>query len=89
MPDPMHGILYFVRVPSEPINVPLRRKLFRVVGGFKSSVTSAVRFRLSDAEFEVWQKRFNDRIIRNDAELEQIREYIRANPFVWSAPEME
>ncbi|MCX6807771.1 MAG: hypothetical protein NTZ80_03180 [Patescibacteria group bacterium] len=30
-----------------------------------------------------WQLRFYDRIIRNEAELNRIREYILNNPLAW------
>lgn len=32
---------------------------------------------------KMWQKSFYDHIIRNDADLLRIREYIRDNPFKW------
>jgi REP element-mobilizing transposase RayT len=89
MPDHLHGIIHIGWTGEEPTTVPLRRKLFRIVGGFKSSATSAVRFRFRDDELDVWQPRFNDRIIRNDAELERCRQYIRENPCIWSAADME
>ncbi len=66
MPNHMHAI---VHVP------PLAAKgaLFRGVGGFKASVTSAVRRLLATPEFVVWQKRFYDRIVR-EGEIEGMRE---------------
>jgi putative transposase len=89
MPNHLHAIIHIAWTGEEPAADPVRRKLFQIIGGYKSSVTRAVRFRFRDTELEVWQPRFNDRIIRNDAELERCRAYIRANPFVWSAPDME
>src|SRR5205085_1073351 len=78
MPNHMHAILH-VSVPAGD------GTLFRIVGGFKSHVTSAAREMFSDHDLIVWQRRFNDRVIRSGAELERFREYIRSNPARWSA----
>ncbi|MCF7845752.1 MAG: hypothetical protein K9L85_00800 [Candidatus Peribacteraceae bacterium] len=53
-----------------------------VVGSFKSAVTKIIRRQNPDIH-TVWQKSFHDRIIRNEAELKQIRDYIRRNPKNW------
>ena len=34
---------------------------------------------------KVWQRGYWERIIRNDRELDAIREYIQGNPARWSA----
>lgn len=31
----------------------------------------------------VWQRNYYEHIVRNEKELNQIREYIRANPIQW------
>jgi len=76
MPNHMHSIVHL------PADAP-PKTLFHLVGGFKSEVTGQVRRLLSDPAFTVWQKRFNDRIIRGDHEIERMRQYIRANPARW------
>ena len=76
MPNHMHAIVH-LPFRSQP------RTLFRLVGGFKSHVTSMARTMASDDKLVVWQKRFNDRIIRSGKELEHFRAYIRANPARW------
>ena len=76
MPNHMHAIVHLPITAREGT-------LWRLIGGFKSSVTSAARAAAGDPMLDVWQKRFNDRIIRGDRELERIREYIRANPARW------
>ena len=76
MPNHMHAIIHLPFI-AEP------EALFGLVGGFKSHVTSAARAMLSDPDLAVWQKRFNDRIIRSGCELEHFRQYIRANPARW------
>ena len=35
----------------------------------------------------LWQRNFHDRVIRDDIELKEIREYIRTNPSTWERDE--
>ena len=48
-----------------------------VVGSFKSAVSRRSRRAL-------WQRSFYDRVIRNDTELQSIRQYIVDNPLKWA-----
>ena len=48
------------------------------------SYKSAVSYLTRQAGFDFgWQGRFWDHIIRDEAELNRIRDYIRANPANW------
>jgi len=51
-----------------------------IINQYKRMVT--IRARKIHADFG-WQSRFHDHIIRNDASLQQIRNYIRDNPGKW------
>ena len=97
MPDHLHGILLFDKntegANGETRNVaplqacenrfgPQSRNLASVLRGFKSAVTTFARHR--EMEFQ-WQARFHDRIIRNQNELERIRNYIITNPTRWES----
>ena len=59
---------------------PQSKNLPAIVRGFKSAVT--LHGRKINSDF-AWQSRFHDRIIRNDAEFYQIRNYIMTNPEKW------
>lgn len=90
MPNHMHAIVSLTSEDPDndpagrPAAVsPMEKPLFRVVGGFKSHVTSVWRAMKNDATLQVWQVRFNDRVIRTERELLHEREYIRANPERW------
>jgi REP element-mobilizing transposase RayT len=61
----------------------MRRSLGSLVAGLKSAVTSRVRDLFRDPAFEVWQDGYWDRGIRDEADLERTREYIRNNPAEW------
>lgn len=37
---------------------------------------------------DVWQRNFYERIIRDETELNGIREYIRSNPSLWESDEL-
>jgi REP element-mobilizing transposase RayT len=88
MPNHVHGI---VVLSSEQPSVAsqhagtLRRAatLSVVVRSFKSAVTRQVRIQgLLDAE-RFWQPNYYDRVIRDEAELDRIREYTAYNPIAW------
>ncbi|HMC58053.1 MAG TPA: hypothetical protein VKJ01_02560 [Candidatus Solibacter sp.] len=71
MPNHVHGVI----VLSEG-RAGHARPLQVVVGSFKASVSKA-------AEFPVWQRSYWDRIVRDDKELDQIRDYVEENPSRW------
>jgi len=59
---------------------PKRGSLATVIRSFKSAVTRKSRKILPDF---AWQPRFHDRIIRDENEMNRIREYIIQNPAMW------
>jgi putative transposase len=86
MPDHLHGILIFKHRPKpepreeEASRLPL--SLGEVIAQFKSGVTKTIRWDLKRPRF-AWQERFHDTILREPADLECVREYIRTNPARW------
>lgn len=92
MPNHIHGIVAIRRSGGRTEKVgahghaPLRRpprSLGSMVARFKGAVTRAVRRRLSNTEYIVWQRGYYDRVIRDKRELEAIRRYIHNNPMRW------
>jgi REP element-mobilizing transposase RayT len=89
MPNHLHGILFFnVQTGNGPSQRPGQPNQFgvqsqnlgAVLRAFKST---AKRFaNHNNIEFE-WQSRYHDRIIRNEKELNAIRQYIIDNPLNW------
>jgi putative transposase len=78
MPDHVHFIVWLdATSPQAPT-------LGSVVGTFKSSVTKSWnRYQRSvggRCVKDMWQDNYFERIIRNDYELETIRQYIKDNP---------
>ncbi len=54
-----------------------------IIGQFKSIVTKYINQIHNTPRVPVWQRSFHDRIIRNENELNEIREYILNNPLKW------
>jgi putative transposase len=57
------------------------KPLSELVGAFKT--TSSKRIHEAGVISFQWQRSFFERIVRNDLELNRIREYIRTNPSRW------
>ena len=56
-----------------------------VIGSYKSGVTRIARQRgLIDDAASPWQSRYHDHIIRNDPDLNRIRQYVLTNPARWT-----
>ena len=90
MPNHVHGIIV---IKDESPNVgthscaSLRRKprsLGSIIAGFKSAATKRINEMRHTPSFPVWQKRFYDRIIRSDKELNNVRKYIQNNVLQWA-----
>ena len=88
MPNHIHGVL-IVSDPGVSVApqhaVALRRPaaLSAVVRSFKAAVTREVRALGILAGQRFWQPNYYDRVVRNDHELNRIREYIAYNPIAW------
>jgi putative transposase len=90
MPNHIHGIIV---IEDESLDVgthscaSLQRKprsLGSIIAGFKSAATKRINEMRHTPSFPVWQKRFYDRVIRNDKELDKIRDYIQNNVLQWA-----
>ena len=94
MPNHLHGILMFTanrrgttcRAPTaetERFAQPVSGSLPTVVRSFKAAVTKRVRRTTNKRDIQVWQRGFYEHVIRNERELERVREYITNNPLRW------
>ena len=59
---------------------PQSNNLASIIRGFKIGVK---KFATTNDIFFKWQSRFHERIIRNEKELMNVRNYIRNNPLKW------
>ena len=90
MPDHVHGIILItdgnaVRAGSEPApTIPTRHPLSETVRQFKTFSAKHVNQIRGVTGIPVWQRDYYEHIIRNDVELEHVRQYIATNPKKWN-----
>ena len=92
MPNHMHGVILISSLAVETGFKPVSTKihsLSEIIRGFKTFSTRHINSVLGITGKTFWQPRFYDHIIRSDAELNIIREYIRDNPVKWENGEEE
>ena len=96
MPNHVHGIIVVAEAPvgaqglaplqGPDSSIPSRRPrtLGSLIAGFKAPCTNRINDLRDSPGVPVWQRNYHDRIIRNEAELNRIRQYIINNPANWS-----
>jgi REP element-mobilizing transposase RayT len=72
---------------AQPPHGPARRSLGSFVVGFKTAVTQRINQLRGSHGLPVWQRNYYERIIRNEAELNPVRDYIAGNPAQWAQDE--
>lgn len=91
MPNHAHGILWMnddvgAERRSAPTDMPhvTAGSLGAIVRAYKSAVTYAINAARQTRGMVVWQRNYYEHIIRNDADLNRIRNYIVNNPLKWA-----
>jgi putative transposase len=84
---PQPGSTPLVRADGRP---PQRapKSLGSFVAGFKSAATKRINEQRGMPGVPVWQHNYYEHIIRNDADLQRIREYIANNPLKWELDQL-
>ena len=80
-------------LPTQPQtnHAPFRspsKTIGAIVRGFKAASTRSINARRFSPGAPVWQRNYYEHIIRDDAEWNQIREYIEYNPARWKEDEV-
>jgi putative transposase len=91
MPNHLHGILRIIptnagatgRSPLRGPRGPAPHSVSAIVAGFKSAATK--RIRATCLPTFTWQRGFYDHIIRDEKDLQRIRQYIVDNPVKWES----
>lgn len=78
MPNHIHGILILLGNDTA-----FKTVLGRVINAYKGAVTARIRKR-TDTDMIVWQSRYHDHIIRDEVDLNRLREYVMYNPARWA-----
>ncbi len=71
----------------EQFGKPTHNSIPTIVRLFKSTVTKQINQIRQTLGIPVWQRNYYEHIIRNDDELNKIREYIINNPLTWKTDE--
>ena len=95
MPNHLHGIIIIDGVGAH-CNVPLqvteqtekfgcstKNSIPTIVKLFKSTTTKQINELRNIPGAVVWQRNYYEHVIRDDAELNRIRQYIMENPLKW------
>jgi len=71
------------RAPTERFGKPVAGSVPTIIRSYKSAVTKNINELRNTPGVPVWQRNYYERIIRDDRELDGIREYIVNNPAQW------
>ena len=97
MPNHVHVLLWLrpptlrqphTPAPEQSFGHVTAGSLSALVRAYKSSVTQGAKAHHLLSASQLWQRNFYDNIVRNDAALAQIREYIRRNPERWQEDQL-
>jgi putative transposase len=72
-----------LHTPSEKFHSP-SHTLGAIVRGFKASTTKLINALQGTPGATLWQRNYYEHVVRNDNELQRIREYIANNPAQWT-----
>jgi putative transposase len=81
MPNHFHGILHL----RDSEELARRHPLSQVLRGFKAFSTREIHRSLGERGQPVWQRNYFERVIRDEAELARVRDYIVQNPWKWAS----
>jgi putative transposase len=93
MPNHVHGILSITAAVGAKKFSPLHsqqmhgpsKTIGSVIRGFKVGVTKWMRH--NTPVYNVWQRNYYEHVIRNEDDLNRIRQYIMENPSRWAEDE--
>jgi len=77
--------IYFnsnVEAGLKPASTGKRHPLSEIIRGFKTFSSRKINLNNSNIDFK-WQKSYYDHIVRDEDDLNRIRNYIQNNPFKW------
>ena len=97
MPNHLHGIVaidkkenfkgvdHFKGASLAPLQENRRKpkSLSSFIGGFKSSVTKRIKTICEHSNPVIWQRNYYEIIVRDEKQLNQIRQYMINNPQTW------
>ena len=64
---------------------PRAKSIGAIMSGFKSAVTKRINIVRQTPGLPLWQRNYWDHVIRDEADLKRIREYVATNPLRWES----
>jgi REP-associated tyrosine transposase len=83
MPNHVH----FILIIGEYTKDGLAPKLGNIIAFYKFQTSKMINIYRNKAGESIWQRNYHERIIRNDNELFEIRNYMKNNPIKWDIDE--
>ncbi|NES85358.1 MAG: transposase [Moorea sp. SIO2B7] len=93
MPNHVHGIIEIKQnlaqnndFQQRQFGKPVARSLSTIIGSYKSAVTKRINYLRHTKKQSIWQENYYEHIvknIKNEQELNNIRQYIIENPMKW------
>ena len=92
MPNHFHGIICINETarrgvmhyaPTSGFRPP-SQTIGSIIRGFKSAVTKRINEYRKTPKRYVWQRNYYERVIRDEIELNEKRDYIKNNPITWN-----
>ena len=94
MPNHLHGVIWLAGPLSgtgdsriAPTKSGGRKPLGGLMGAFKTVSAKRVNTAIGTPGRPLWQRDYYDHVIRNERDLDRIREYIHNNPLQWDLDE--
>ena len=93
MPNHVHGVIFLTAdvgaglKPAPTASTGKRHPLTEIVRALKTFSTRRVNTFRESPGLPVWQRNYYERVIRDEAELERINQYIVDNPASWADDE--
>lgn len=97
MPNHIHGVILILEERQEGTAAPcpyeprfgnaVSNSLASIVGSYKSVVTRRINERRGAFQEPVWQRNYYEHVIRDEDDLNRVREYIVNNPICWGDDE--
>ncbi|ORJ59296.1 transposase [Geothermobacter hydrogeniphilus] len=101
MPNHFHGIIILMPIDPIPVGAGLkpartesartdikRHGLSEIVRGFKTFSARYINEIRNAPGVKLWQRNYWERVVRDEDELNRIREYIRTNPVRWEMDQL-
>ncbi|MFO0793399.1 MAG: transposase [Candidatus Brocadiaceae bacterium] len=84
MPNHIHGIIFIDDNCRGGVTPPLRRPtLGQIVAYYKYQTSKIINQMHNTIGMSVWQRNYYEHVIRDENELNKIRQYIINNPLQW------